>query len=111
MQAGHSPDEFAGVTNFVGGWVSEDWGEAAINPTLFRRIGSFSGPILSIHGEEDPYDSVEYSRSNVAEMEPLGTQSQIHVVKPPGYGSGHWAIAMPNLWQDVVDGFLDSIIK
>lgn len=55
MQAGQSPNEVSGVINFVGGWVGENWGDAAINPTLFKRIGSFGGPVLSIYGEQDPF--------------------------------------------------------
>ncbi|MFV2052406.1 alpha/beta hydrolase family protein [Aliiroseovarius sp. YM-037] len=109
MQAGHNPEEFAGVINFVGGWVSEGWGDASINPTLFRRIGSFRGPVLSIYGEEDPFYSVEHSRSNVMEMEALGTKSQLHVIKLPGYGNGHWVLTMPNLWEEVVGEFLKAL--
>ncbi|MEM8701610.1 MAG: hypothetical protein AAGF82_07270 [Pseudomonadota bacterium] len=106
LQAGHSPEAFSGILNFVGGWVSEDWGDPEINPTLFRRVGSFHGPILSIYGEEDPYYSVAYSKSYLAEMDALGADHRLYVVKVPGRGNGHWALFVPGLWGDVVDGFL-----
>ncbi|MEO1111251.1 MAG: dienelactone hydrolase family protein [Pseudomonadota bacterium] len=108
LQAGERPEAYSAVLNFVGGWVSEDWGDPRINPTLFRRIGSFRGPILSIYGEEDPFYSVAYSRSYLAEMEALGADHRLHVVRVPGQGNGHWALFVPNLWGDVVDGFLKN---
>jgi dienelactone hydrolase len=109
MQAGQRPDEVAGVINFVGGWVSEGCCDAPINPTLFRRIGSFGGPVISIYGEEDAYYSIEHSRSNLAEMDKLGTNSQLHIVEVPGYGKGHWAMTKPNLWEEVIREYLNSI--
>jgi len=109
LQAGHSPESFSGVLNFVGGWVSEGWGDPEINPTLFRRIGSFRGPVLSIYGEEDPYYSVAYSKSYLGEMDALGADHQFHVVKVPGHGNGHWAMFVPSLWGDVMDDFLRQV--
>ncbi|WP_420334948.1 dienelactone hydrolase family protein [Roseibium sp.] len=109
LQAGHRPEAFSGVLNFVGGWVSEGWGDPEINPTLFRRIGSFHGPVLSIYGEDDPYYSVAYSKSYLAEMDPLGADHRLHVVKVSGHGNGHWALFVPSLWGDVVDSFLMQV--
>ena len=109
MQAGQNPSRFSGVINFVGGWVGERRGETEINPTLFRRIGSFDGLVLSIYGEEDEYYSLVHSKSNLAEMQALGANSQLHVVKLPGYGKGHWAIAVPTLWEGVVSEYLNTI--
>ncbi|WP_171174388.1 S9 family peptidase [Ruegeria sp. HKCCD8929] len=109
MQAGHDPQNFVGVINFVGGWVSERRGDPEINPALFRRIGAFGGPVLSIYGEGDTYYSVEHSKSNLAEMEALGADSQLHVVKLPGYLDGHWAMYVPSLWEEVVIEFLGNL--
>lgn len=109
MQAGQTPKSISGVINFVGGWVSEKRGEPKINPTLFREIGSFGGVVLSIYGEEDQYYSIEHSKSNLAEIEALDANSRLHIVKVPGYGKGHWAIWMPNLWEDVVSEYLRTI--
>ncbi len=109
LQAGDRPDRTTGVINFVGGWVDEATGEPSINPTLFRRIGSFSGPVLSIYGEEDPYYSIAHSRSNVAELAARGADSEFHTIKLPGYGMGHWAMFMPSLWEGLVTDWLDAL--
>lgn len=109
MQAGQNPDQVAGVINFVGGWVRERCCNGPINPTLFRRIGSFGGPVISIYGEEDAYYSIEHSRSNLAEMDKLGTNSQLHIVEVPSYRNGHWAMTKPNLWEEVIREYLNSI--
>lgn len=111
MQAGTSLNGIAGVINFVGGWVSEGCCDTSINPALFRRIGSFDGPVLSIYGEDDNYYSIEYSKSNIAEMERLGAKSEMLVVDVPGYGKGHWVISRPNLWEDVIGTYLDAIAR
>ncbi|RLJ59968.1 dienelactone hydrolase family protein [Litoreibacter meonggei] len=109
MQAGQSPDEAAGVINFVGGWVSEGCCDAPINRPLFRRIGLFDGPVLSIYGEEDAFYSIDHSRSNLAEMEMEGANSELLIVEVPGYGKGHWVTTQPNLWEEVIGEYLNSI--
>lgn len=42
-------------------------------------------------------------------MEPFEVKNQLLVVNLPGYGNGHWAIAMPVFWEDVVGEFLRMI--
>ncbi|WP_299741122.1 dienelactone hydrolase family protein [uncultured Roseobacter sp.] len=108
MQAGSRPDEVVGVINFVGGWTGKK-GDASINPTLFKRISPFKGEVLSIYGEEDPYYSIEHSKSNLAEMEKQGAGSTLHVLKLPGYGNGHRVITMPSFWEKEVEQFLRRI--
>ncbi|WP_189799522.1 dienelactone hydrolase family protein [Tateyamaria sp. syn59] len=110
MQAGSKPDDVAGVINFVGGWTGSR-GDASINPTLFKRINPFKGEVLSIYGEEDPYYSIEHSKSNLAEMERQGAKNTLHVLKLPGYRNGHWVITMPALWEKEVELFLRHIDK
>ncbi|MEM8758714.1 MAG: dienelactone hydrolase family protein [Pseudomonadota bacterium] len=109
MQAGADSEGTAGVLNFVGGWTSEGWGEATINPILFRRIESFDGPILSIYGEDDPFYSVAHSRANLEEFEARRATSQLHVVEVPGFQNGHWVLSTPTLWDDVVREFLGAL--
>ena len=109
LQAGQNPDDVAGVINFVGGWVSEGCCDGAINPVLFRRIGSFQGPILSIYGKDDDHYSIEHIKSNLAEMDKLGAQSEVLIVEVPGYRKGHWVSTHPNLWQEVLRDYLASI--
>ncbi|WP_298976133.1 hypothetical protein [uncultured Roseobacter sp.] len=110
MQAGSMPTEVAGVINFVGGWTGKK-GDPSINPTLFNRIGSFDGLVLSVYGEEDRFYSIEHSKANLAELTARGAQSELHIVKLPGYGNGHRVITMPSLWEDQVDEFLREISR
>lgn len=109
MQAGARPDDVSGVVNFVGGWVSEGWGDETINPALFARGGAFGGPVLSIYAEDDPYYSIPYSKQNLAALAEAGVESRLHVVTVAGSGNGHWAMGYPNLWADAVDAYLDEV--
>ncbi len=109
MQAGQNPDDTVGVINFVGGWVSEGCCDAAINPTLFGRIGSFGGPVFSIYGEDDPFYSIAHSRLNLRELEIRGADNQLLIVDVPGYGKGHWAMTKPILWEAEIAEFLSAI--
>lgn len=106
MQAGDNPENTAGVINFVGGWMAEDFGDPEINPTLFRRVGAFDDPVLSIYGENDAFYSIEYSQSNLAAMEEMGAQSEVHVVTVPGYNRGHWVMFHPSLWEETVSDYI-----
>jgi len=108
LQAGSKPDEVVGVINFVGGWTGKR-GDASINPTLFKRISPYMGEVLSIYGEQDPYYSIEHSKSNLAEVERQGATSTLHVLKLPGYGNGHRVITMPSFWEKELDQFLSRI--
>ena len=81
-------------------------GDPTVNPTLFGRIGSFSGSVLSIYGDQDPFYTIEHSKTNVAEIAARNPNSEMQVVKLPGYGNGHWALSVPNLWEDKVEAFL-----
>ena len=109
MQAGDQPGIAAGVINFVGGWISEPAGDPEINPTLFRRIEGYDGVVLSIYGEDDPYYSIEHSRSNLSHVQDMGAESELHVISIPGFNMGHSAMWRPSLWEDVVSGYLQRI--
>ena len=109
MQAGARGEDAAGVVNFVGGWVSEGWGEASINPTLFARGGAFGRTVLSVYGEDDTFYSIPHSRENLAALEATGAESRLHVVSVAGRGNGHWAMAVPTLWEAEVEAYLDEI--
>jgi dienelactone hydrolase len=109
MQAGDNPESTAGVINFVGGWMGEGFGDPKINPTLFRRVGTFDGRVLSIYGEDDAFYSIEHSLSNLAAMEEMGAESEVHVVSVPGHNRGHWLMFQPTLWEETVgDYFLHN---
>ena len=109
MQAGSDPENTAGVINFVGGWMGEGFGDPEINPTLFRRVSPFDGPVLSIYGENDTFYSIEHSKSNLAAMEETGVESAVHVVSVPGHNNGHWVMYLPTLWEDTVLDFLKRV--
>lgn len=109
LQAGARPSEVEGVVNFVGGWVSESWGDAEINPILFARGGAFGGPVLSIYGEDDPFYSIGHSRRNLAALSDAGAESRLHVVRVRGERAGHWAMAVPDLWRDALETYLDDV--
>ncbi|UWR08460.1 S9 family peptidase [Ruegeria sp. B32] len=106
MQAGDDPGNTAGVINFVGGWMAEGYGDPQINPTLFRRIGTFDGPVLSIYGEDDMFYSIEHSLSNLTAMEAMGANSETHIVAVPGYNKGHWVLWWPILWEEIVSDYI-----
>ena len=109
MQAGDRPEATAGVINFVGGWMTESPGDPDINPTLFRRIAGFDEAVLSIYGEDDPHYTTDHSRSNLAQLEEVGAQSELHIVSVPGFNRGHWAMWWPILWEEVVVEYLQRI--
>ncbi|MEJ6399199.1 hypothetical protein V8J84_14835 [Yoonia sp. 208BN28-4] len=111
MQAGQRQNDIIGVINFVGGWVSEGCCDTPINPPLFRRIGSFDGPILSIYGEDDTHYSIAHARANIAEMERLGANSDLIVTDVPGFGKGHWVTAYPYLWEEAVGDYLNALAR
>lgn len=106
MQAGEDPANTAGVINFVGGWMAEGYGGRKINPALFRRIGNYDGPVLSIYGEDDPFYSIGHSLSNLAAMEEMGADSEVHVVSVPGHNKGHWLLLQPTLWERTLEDYL-----
>ena len=109
MQAGNHPENTAGVINFVGGWMTEMPGDPEINPTLFRRVEGFEGTVLSIYGEDDPFYSIEHSRSNLAQIEAVGAESEFHTVSVPGFRSGHGVMWWPFLWDEVVSNYLRRV--
>lgn len=109
LQAGVLEGGVAGVLNFVGGWVGEHWGDREVNPTLFKRVGGYRGPVLSIYGRDDPYYSVAHSRSNLAELDRRGVTHQLKVVSVPGEQSGHGVMWSPHLWEEAMEAFLEGI--
>ncbi|MEM9396191.1 MAG: CocE/NonD family hydrolase, partial [Pseudomonadota bacterium] len=109
LQAGSQPDSTAGVINFVGGWTTESPGDPEINPTLFRRVAGFEGTVLSIYGDEDPFYSIPHSKSNLANMEEMGANSELHVVSVPGFNRGHWVMWWPPLWEEIVSNYIRRI--
>jgi hypothetical protein len=61
------------------------------------------------YGEDDPFYSIDHSRSNLAQMEAMGAVSALHVVSVPGFNRGHWVMWWPPLWEDAVSGYIRRI--
>ncbi len=89
--------------------MGERFGDPEINPILFRRIGTFDGQVLSAYGEDDAFYSIEHSLSNLAAMEEMGAESEVHVVSVPGHNRGHWLMFQPTLWEEIVSDYLTRI--
>ena len=107
LQAGVRPGEVSAVVNFVGGWLSEGFGDAdRVNRDLFARSGAFKGAVLSVYGRDDPFYSIGYSRENVAA---LGRETAFLEVDVPGEGNGHYALFSPPPWAKELDAFLTGI--
>ncbi|WP_171232749.1 S9 family peptidase [Ruegeria sp. HKCCA4812] len=106
MQAGDQPEDTAGVINFVGGWTTESRGDPDINPTLFRRVEGYEGTVLSIYGEDDTFYSIDHSRANLAQIEEVSVESELHVVTVPEFNRGHWVLWWPLLWEETVEDYL-----
>lgn len=63
--AGTRPAQFAGVVNFVGGWVSDRCSSAAaVNTVSFRQAAAFAPPMLWLYGENDLFYKISHSKSN-----------------------------------------------
>ena len=109
LQAGHSPEAFSGVLNFVGGWVSEGWGDPEINPILFRRIGSFRAlscrsTVKRIPTTASPIQSRTLPRWTHLELITGFTLSRF-----PAMATVTAAMFVPSLWGNVMDDFLRQV--
>ncbi|OCW55644.1 alpha/beta hydrolase family protein [Hoeflea olei] len=108
--AGRFPEETAGVINFVGGWMGEACDTAAeINGTLAREAAGFTGQTLWLYGEDDPYYSIVHSQRMHAQFTQAGGHADFHAFKLRGSGNGHWVMAVPSLWQHLVEAYLDGL--
>lgn len=102
--AGVRPDLFAGVLNFVGGWVGGD-GPASemINGEIARRGAPFSRPSVWLYAENDPFYSVAHSRKNFQAFEASGGRGKFQVLETLPGQDGHHILPFTELWGPVVD--------
>jgi dienelactone hydrolase len=108
--AGERPDLFAGVVNFVGGWMGDHCAHAVtINATTFARGAKYRRPTLWLYGDLDPYYSLAHSKGNFAAFLAAGGKGHFESYQVPGQWAGHSVIAHPALWKDRLVQYLESI--
>ena len=103
------PDVYRAAINFVGGWIAEGCGDhRTINQTLFVDGSAFPGPSLWLYGANDSFYSLPYSRSNFDAFTTAGGMgTMIELTRSPGF-NGHFIINDLELWEAVLDDFLDQ---
>ncbi|MEL6793924.1 MAG: hypothetical protein AAFP78_10745 [Pseudomonadota bacterium] len=45
----------------------------------------------------------------MAALGAAGAESRLHVVQVAGRGNGHWAMAVPTLWEAEVEAYLNEV--
>lgn len=110
VYAGLRPDTFAGVVNFVGGWLGDRCpGVERVNPVLFRRGAAFGKPMLWLYGEGDPFYSLPHSRANFEAFQAAGGKGTFLELVPPAGVNGHAIQMVPGLWRPALDAYLRQI--
>ncbi|WP_345944677.1 prolyl oligopeptidase family serine peptidase [Variovorax sp. dw_954] len=108
--AGMHPERFAGVINFVGGWMGDGCPQVdAINAPAFERGASFRKPELWLYGENDPFYKVTHSRKNHDAFVAAGGKADFMVIDPGAGQGGHGIHARPELWRNAVERYLGEI--
>jgi dienelactone hydrolase len=107
--AGAHPGEVAGVINFVGGWMGEGCEMAGtINGTLFRQGARYPRPTLWLYGRNDPYYSIDHSRSNFDAFRAAGGDGTFLAFDVPN-GRGHAVSSYRELWAEPVEHYLAAL--
>jgi pimeloyl-ACP methyl ester carboxylesterase len=107
--AGMHPDQIFGVINFVGGWMGIGCATASrLNSALFERGARFDRPTLWLYGAQDPFYSIEHSRSNFTSFQTARGKGTFLTFNVPG-GNGHAVLSAPELWEGSVAEYLSSL--
>ena len=107
VYAGTRPARFAGVVNFVGGWVGDDCpAPDAVNTVSFKRAGAFALPMLWLYGKNDPFYKISHSQRNFDAFVAAGGKGVFKVIDPGTRQDGHGIHATPQLWRDDMNNYL-----
>lgn len=100
-----------GVLNFVGGWLSEGFGDAErLNRDLFRAAGEGGGPpSLWLYGSNDRYYGLPYSRGNFEAFAGAGGRGEFVPFDVGRDFSGHSLQDWPSLWGSHAERFLGEL--
>ncbi|MEJ8846249.1 alpha/beta hydrolase family protein [Variovorax rhizosphaerae] len=110
--AGMHPERFAGVINFVGGWMGDGCLQVdAINAPAFERGARFRKPELWLYGENDPFYKMAHSRKNYDAFTAAGGRADFVAIDPGIGQGGHGIHARPELWRDAVNQYLGAIAR
>lgn len=110
VYAGTRPTRFAGVINFVGGWVGDRCADAeAVNTVSFRKGAAFARPMLWLYAENDPLYRIAHSKSNFDAFVQAGGKGSFRVFEPGKGVDGHGLISMPQLWRADVSRYLEQL--
>lgn len=110
VYAGTRPAQFAGVVNFVGGWLGDICPlAAAVNTVSFRRAAAFAPPMLWLYGENDPFYKISHSKSNFEAFIQAGGKGDFKVFDAGSGRSGHGIVSSPDLWRSSVDVYLKQL--
>jgi dienelactone hydrolase len=107
------PAVYAGVINFVGGWLGEGCADAVtVNRSTFEEAADQPSPVLWLYGENDPFYSVSHSRGNYDAFAAAGGSGAFRLYRrgDPA-ASGHLILNEPSLWQADVDLLLSTVFQ
>jgi pimeloyl-ACP methyl ester carboxylesterase len=107
------PAVYAGVVNFVGGWLGEGCADAVtVNRSTFEEAADQSSPVLWLYGENDPFYRVSHSRGNYDAFAAAGGSGAFRLYRrgDPA-ASGHLILDEPSLWRADVDVFLSTVFQ
>lgn len=109
---GQQPQTFKGAINFVGGWVGcrDAADRAAINTVTFEEAAKGGTPTIWLYGRDDPFYSIEHSKSNFDAFVAKGGQGTFHVFNAPPAGNGHGIGRDASIWQEVVWNFVNKAV-
>ena len=113
VHAHRRPAVYAGVINFVGGWLGEGCADAVtVNRSTFEEAADQSSPVLWLYGENDPFYSVSHSRGNYDAFVAAGGSGAFRLYRrgDPA-ASGHLILNEPALWRADVDRLLSTVFQ